>query len=75
MNLLDYFFLKSFTGAIFILLFAVLYLIDNMNFTSQNQDSLYYPYLKGIVASIGFFFISISLMVWRLSLFIDSLFY
>lgn len=75
MKLFSYFFLESFTGAIFILLFAVLYFIDNVNFTSQDQDSVYYPYLKGIVVSIGFFFISISLIVWRIFLFIEALFF
>ena len=73
MKYLEYFFYETFTGGVFFLLFAVLSIIHTIFL--NNPNSRYFTFIKGFAASIGFFVISIVLMCWRMSLFIDALFF
>jgi hypothetical protein len=78
MNVLSYFFFESFTGGIFFLLLGFITIIDTIYFDTPMQKSRYhyysYHFIEGFAASFGFFALSITLMVWRISLFIDALF-
>lgn len=64
-----------FTTGVIILLFGILFMIDTIYFTKPNPNSPLVPFASGILSSICFILLGISMMYWRISHFLDALFY
>jgi fumarate reductase subunit D len=74
MKFLLYFFSQTFTGAVFILIFGILYYLNLIYFNIPKENSRYFNFVGSFVLSFGLCLISLFLMYWRISHFLHELF-